>query len=268
MYKIILAFRYLLKRRISYFALFAVALCVFVVLVVMTVLSSLTADFKEKTHRITGDCVISSRSLAGFPYYEDFLKTLEKQDIVEAVSPVIKSYAIVKTPQNEQTLKIVGIDPCSHNRTTGFSDFLYYKNFTPLEKVADFNSDGKKTLTGYPDAGSIFTPASDTNMPAVIAGIAVMFDRNSGGKYNAPISLPTTEITITSFPITAKGTLERAGTSVVASKTFVLGNVVQTGCSADWENIYLSFNDAQNLCGLASRNGQTQSTSNSVRASI
>ena len=67
MYKIILAFRYLLKRRISYFALFAVALCVFVVLVVMTVLSALTAEFKEKTHRISGDCIVSSKSLVALP---------------------------------------------------------------------------------------------------------------------------------------------------------------------------------------------------------
>jgi lipoprotein-releasing system permease protein len=231
MYKIILAFRYLLKRRISYFALFAVALCVFVMLVVMTVMNNLTSEFKEKVHRITADCVISSRSLAGFPYYEDFVKILEKQDIVEAVSPVIKSYAIVKTPQNEKTLKVVGIDPVLHDKTTGFSNFLYYHNFT--------------------DAGSIFTPTADTNKPAAIAGIAVLFERDSSGRYYAPDRLPAAQITVACFPLTAKGTLERAGTSVIASKTFVLGNVVQTGCSADWENIYLSFNDAQILCGLA-----------------
>ena len=39
MYKIILAIRFLLKRRISYFSLAAIALCVFVVFVVITVLS-------------------------------------------------------------------------------------------------------------------------------------------------------------------------------------------------------------------------------------
>ena len=230
MYKIILAFRYLLKRRISYFALFAIALCVFVVLVVMTVLNGLTAEFKEKTHRITADCVISSKSLAGFPYYEDFVKILEKQSAfggVESVSPVIKSYAIV----NKQTLKVVGIDPVLHSRATGFSNFLYYKNFA--------------------DANNIFASSSDSNVPAAIAGIAVLFGRDSGGKYDAPEQWQPTEINITCFPLTAKGTLERAGTSVVASKTFVLGNVVQTGCSADWENIYLSFNDAQILCGMA-----------------
>lgn len=230
MYKILLAFRYLLKRRISYFALFAVALCVFVVLVVMTVLSSLTAEFKEKTHRISGDCIVSSKSLAGFPYYDEFIKILEKQDIVEAVSPVIRSYAMVKIT-HERAQTIIGIKPLMHERTTGFSKFLRYQTFA--------------------DANAIFTPARDSEFPLCIPGIAVMFDRDSSGNYNAPDQILPFLITLTCFPITAKGTLERAGTSVVASKTFTLGNVVQTGCSADWENVYLPFDEAQNLCGMA-----------------
>ena len=41
MYKVILSFRYLFKRRISYLAFLAVALCVFIVVVVMTVMTGL-----------------------------------------------------------------------------------------------------------------------------------------------------------------------------------------------------------------------------------
>ena len=233
MYKILLAFRYLLKRRISYFALFAVALCVFVVLVVMTVLSSLTAEFKEKTHRISGDCIVSSKSLAGFPYYDEFIKILANQDIVEAVSPVIKSYAMVKIT-HERAQTIMGIKPLMHEGTTGFSKFLRYQTFA--------------------DVNAIFAPARDSESPLCIPGIAVLFGRDSSGNYNVPESLSGISgiaVTVTTFPLTAKGTLERAGTSVVASKTFVLGNVVQTGCSADWENVYLPFDEAQNLCGMA-----------------
>jgi hypothetical protein len=46
MYKIILATRYLLRRRMTYFAVLAVALCVFIVLVVMTVMIGLVSDIK------------------------------------------------------------------------------------------------------------------------------------------------------------------------------------------------------------------------------
>lgn len=235
MYKLILAFRYLIKRRISYFALFAVSLCVFVVLVVMTVLNGLTSEFKEKMHRITGDCVVSSKSLAGFAYYEEFSKILERQDIVEAISPVIKTYSIVKSNafekiSQEQVIKIIGIYPEMHNKTTGFANYLCYANFT--------------------DVNNIFAVSPDTNMPGCVAGIAVLFSRNSSGSYNTPDSLIPAAISFTCFPLTAKGTLAQAGTGVVESKTFLLKNLIQTGTSADWENMYLPFNDAQIISGL------------------
>ena len=40
MYRLTLIIRYLLKRRITHFAIAAVALCVFIVVVVMTLISS------------------------------------------------------------------------------------------------------------------------------------------------------------------------------------------------------------------------------------
>ncbi len=95
MYKILLSFRYLLKRRISYLAFLAVALCVFIVVVVMTVMTGLVSDFKQKNHSFAGDCVVGTESLVGFAYYEDFVKVLEQSGFIEAISPVIKSYALI-----------------------------------------------------------------------------------------------------------------------------------------------------------------------------
>ena len=68
MYKLKLALRYLIKRKISYFAVIAVALCVFIVFIVITVLTGITADFKGKVHRTASDCVVYTRSLVGFGY--------------------------------------------------------------------------------------------------------------------------------------------------------------------------------------------------------
>ena len=76
MYKFILAFRYMFRKRISYLALLAVSLCVFIVVVVMTVMTGLVDDFKRKNHEFVGDCVIGTESLVGFGQYEDFVKIL------------------------------------------------------------------------------------------------------------------------------------------------------------------------------------------------
>src|SRR4030042_4844485 len=130
MYKIILATRYLFKRRITYFAILAVALSVFIVIVVMTVMGGLVNEFKEKNHRFAGDCVVGTESLVGFAYYEDFVNLMEQQDFVEAVSPVIKSFALKRRRGSEQDdiVEIMGIDPVKHSQATGFGDNLYYHN--------------------------------------------------------------------------------------------------------------------------------------------
>ena len=79
MHKIILALRYFLKRRITHFAVLAVALCVLIVFVVMTIMTGLVNDFKRKNHNFVGDCVVGTESLVGFSYYEEFIKTFAKQ---------------------------------------------------------------------------------------------------------------------------------------------------------------------------------------------
>ena len=60
MYKWILAWRYFRKRPITLLAVAAVALCVFIVIVVMTVMNGLVQEFREKNHRYFGDCLVIS----------------------------------------------------------------------------------------------------------------------------------------------------------------------------------------------------------------
>ena len=89
-----LPIRYFLKRRITLLAVIAVALCVFIVVVVMTIMNGLVRDFKDKNHNFVGDCIVSTDSLVGFAYYEDFMKTLENDPAVLAASTVINSYGV------------------------------------------------------------------------------------------------------------------------------------------------------------------------------
>jgi lipoprotein-releasing system permease protein len=242
MYKIILAIRYLLKRRISYFSLFAVALCVFVVLIVITVLSGLTRDFKNKMHQWTGDCVVSSSSLVGFAHYEEFIEQLQREETIDAISPVIRNYTILKVAssgyENAETsqkpLRIMGINPRLHDSITGFSQSLQYNRVVSI--------------------ANIFQYTYDVNQPGCISGIGIMFDRDSNGNYMMPEYLKHIKLELNCFPLTEKGTLALAGTSLVRSKTFELVDVSQSGISADWETIYIPFQQAQVLCGMAEPN--------------
>jgi lipoprotein-releasing system permease protein len=232
MYKVILAIRYLLKRRISYLAFLAVALCVFIVVVVMTVMTGVVGDFKDKNHNFAGDCVVGTESLVGFPYYEDFVKILEQADFVYAVSPVIKSYALVSPGQNSRNvgLELIGIDPLRHIRATGFGDTLYYHQNDPAKA---------------------FCPEYDPNSIGFIIGIDRWIARNAEGRYDYESVARNEELIVSCIPLNAKGALSKAGTDVVNTKSFYFSDTSHSGLAkVDYWTIYLPFEQAQMLCGM------------------
>jgi lipoprotein-releasing system permease protein len=232
MYKIILATRYLLKRRITYFAVLAVALCVFIVVVVMTVMSGLVNEFKEKNHRFAGDCVVGTESLVGFAYYEDFVKLLEQRDYVQAVSPAVKSYALKRRRGSDQDdiVEIMGIDPVSYSRATGFGDTLYY------------NKD---------DVSKAFEIPYDANLVGCVVG-DFLFAQDANSQFLSRTSLPHIAYSISCFPLTPRGALAQAGTDLVDTKTFYYSDQSSTGLPrVDGSVVYLPLKEAQILCGMA-----------------
>ena len=238
MYKIILAIRYLVKRRISYFSIAATALCVFVVFVVITVLSGLTSEFKRNTYLSVGDCVVSSKSLVGFGYYGEFISALEETDFVEASSPVVRSYGFVSGAADpnmmryhEYTLEVIGVDPAAHSRVTGFGQWLQYNKG---------------------DVTKAFAPNYDPNLVGCVVGIGIMARRTSEGGYEVAEKLSRVKFEINCFPLTAKGALAKAGAGEMSTKTFYLSDTAESGVArADWNRIYLPIDQAQMLCGMA-----------------
>jgi len=239
MYKVILIIRYLFKKQISYLASLAVALCVFIVTVVMTVMTGLLSEFKQKNHNFVGDCIVGTESLVGFPGYEDFVKILEQCDFVEGVSPVIKSYALVSLDGTERSrgIEIMGIDPVKHSKVTSFGKTLYY------------NRD---------KASKAFEPAYDPALAGCVVGVDLWLVRNAWGEYSyAPVPAKAA-LAITCFPLTAKGALAKAGTDMVNTKIFYYSDTSRSGLArVDGSIIYLPFGDAQMLCGMAGTDKRT-----------
>jgi lipoprotein-releasing system permease protein len=233
MYKVILATRYLLKRRITYFAILAVALCVFIVVVVMTVMTGLVTDFTQKNHSFTGDCVVGTESLVGFPYYEDFINVLEKSDSIQAVSPVIKSYSLL-TPRGRDLnvgVEIMGIDPIKHSLATGFGETLYYRKN---------------------DASKAFIPTYDPNALGCVLGIDLAMERDSSSSYPYPASPAEMAFSISCFPLTARGALAKLGAGIVNTQTFYYSDTSHSGLArVDSSTVYLPFEQAQLLCGMS-----------------
>jgi len=241
MYKLILAIRYLLKRRITCLAVLAVALCVFMVVVVMTVMTGLVRDFKAKNHNWVGDCVVSTDSLVGFSYYEEFVKILESKDFIKAVSPAIKSYSlsIFEGSDYSRPVGLMGIYPRRHREVTNFADSIYYHKKNDV---------------------AVFEPVYDSNLPGCVPGIAMLRVRDEFGKYNRHkpgyrmFDYPNDmkfSISLSSFPLTAKGALAKAGLGFVNTKTFYFSDDFHSGIAGvDKSVVYLPFETAQKLCGM------------------
>lgn len=232
MYKLTLAIRYLLKRRITYFAVLSVALCVFIVLVVMTVMNGLVKDFGQRNHSYAGDCVVGTDSLVGFSYYEEFIELLEAQDYIEGVSPVIKSYGLKrrKGSSQDEVVEIMGIDPVRHSKATGFGQTLY------------FHED---------DVSKAFSPSYDPNLNGCVLGIDLLMLRDANSNYAQESILYRIGYSISCFPLTARGALAQAGTDVVNTQTFYYSDHSQSGLpKVDGSTVYLPFENAQLLCGM------------------
>ena len=231
MYKLLLSIRYLVKNRVTLLAVLAVTVCVFTVIVVMTVMSGLAGDFRQMNHDWTGDCVISSSWLVGFPRYKDFIDTLQKQDFVEAVSPVIKSYGLLtyRGSDYNRNIELMGIDPVRHSEVTAFEQSLHYHRQIPSQA---------------------FIPA-DAGRTGAVLGIDLALVRDQHGRYNHTDKMPDYSFTVSSFPLSPRGALARAGSGIVNTKVFYYGDDSHSGLAkVDGNFIYIDIDEAAALCGM------------------
>lgn len=198
----------------------------------MTVMDGLVGDFKRKNHNYTGDCVVGTESLVGFTYYEDFARIAERADYVEAVTPVIKSYVLVGAESSSRNIgaELMGVDAAGFGRVTGFGRTLHYHKSDPSKA---FNIKG------------------DANLPGFVIGVDMWSLRNEKGEYYYDPNPAAMALSVTCFPLTAKGALTRAGTDMVNTKTFYFSDCSQSGLArVDGAVIYIPFEDAQTLCGM------------------
>lgn len=232
MYKFLLAIRYLLRRRITLLAVMAVTLCVFMVVVVMTVMIGLVDDFTSKNHEFFSDCIISTDSLVGFAYYEEFITQLDEQDFVAAAAPVLKSVAMLTVPSSDKNwiIEVMGIDVARHIKATNFGKTIHYHSKDPQ---------------------NVFTPSYDPEKPGCVVGIEKLkLERISRtGEYYHPSSPMEMQMEINCFPLTAGGGLAKKGMDIVNSSTFYYSDDCHSGIvRLDEDMVYLPLDTVQKLC--------------------
>ena len=232
MLQLILAIKYMFKRRITALAVLTVALSVFVAFVVLTVMHGLVSGFKEMNHAYVGDCVVGTESLVGFAYYDELIETLEALPAVHSLSPVVKAYGLYTETATGYSdgIEVMGIDPVRHSTVTEFASFLHYRS----GQVAH-----------------LFAVAGDANRPGCAFGVDCVLERDQNGDYPFSDYLWPRNYDITCFPLTARGVLKRSGMGEVSNKRFALTDTVHSGLAKnDGQMMYMALQEAQQLSGM------------------
>lgn len=235
MYKVKLPLKYFYKRKITSLAVISVAICVFIIVVVMTVHSGIVEQFKTKNHNFYSDCIISTNSMVGFGGYQEFLYILDKQDFVKAASPVISSIAMLRRSGYDENIAVdlIGIDIERHLQVSNFANTLFYNKGDPENAFKSKNS----------------------QMKGFIAGVAMMGSRGGDGKYFHPPYIPSMEIELSCIPLTAKGAMQKADSDYVNTAKFILTDDSESKIAkVDGKTIYIDFKSAQILCGMNGNN--------------
>ncbi len=109
MYKLFLTLRYLRKRRIAYFAIAAVTLCVAMVLIVMSVMGGFLDMIKARARGLLGDVVIDNRRYQGFPLYDEFIAEVSQWPEIVRATPVIYSPSLLRFPTTNATTLVFAV---------------------------------------------------------------------------------------------------------------------------------------------------------------
>ena len=133
-YVAFLASRLLQRKRIAFFSVGAVTLCVAMMIIVISVMGGFVDSIKARAHGLLGDLVMDG-TFQGFPYYQEFIdriSTLTDEEtgalIVKQATPLIHSYGLLQFPLTKKTkpVRIWGIRLDEYRRVNQFGDDLFY----------------------------------------------------------------------------------------------------------------------------------------------
>ncbi|HKQ46463.1 MAG TPA: FtsX-like permease family protein [Phycisphaerae bacterium] len=135
-YVAFLAARLLQRKRIAFFSVGAVTLCVAMMIIVISVMGGFVDSIRTRAHGLLGDLVMDG-GLQGFPYYQEFIDRISKitdpetgGPLVHQATPLIHSYGILQFPVNKKTaaVRIWGIRLDEYVRVNEFGKDLFYQN--------------------------------------------------------------------------------------------------------------------------------------------
>ena len=141
MYKLFLTLRYLRKRRIAYFAIAAVTLCVAMVLIVMSVMGGWLEMVKLRARGLLGDVIVDNKAFQGFPLHQEFIDEISAWPEIVKATPLVYSYGLFQFRQTlpdgttqviqDGMARVVGLRLADVYQVNAFKEGLFYEKHYP-----------------------------------------------------------------------------------------------------------------------------------------
>ncbi len=254
MYPLLLAARYLRSRLIPLIAVGAVALCVALVVIVVSVMSGFLDMLRNSGKSLLGDVIVSA-PLGGMPYYGQFIEELESMPEVEAATPLVDTLGLLRMPYPAGNRKEVvpvqvwAIDPPSFARVTNFRDDLYWQGRDDDTRESMMPDDPRLAL-GDSLLGQGANLRDADGQPGIVLGmhVSIANARQRDGSYRPRYDwfMPGMETVLTVVPIGESG---RVGAQ--RDRRFEIVNELQTGVyEIDKNRVFVPLEVAQELLQL------------------
>jgi hypothetical protein len=225
-YHSLLTNRYLTSRVIPLVAVAAVALCVALVIIVVSVMTGFLDMVRSSGRTLMGD-VIVAYPISGIPWYERLIDRIEAVPETEAATPVVDAWGLLKMPypdgpyKETRTVQVWGIEPESFSRVTGYADRLYWRPYEPRELDEMADTDPRRLINeparaGGPSTAKLLRDAGLTlyddrsEMDGICLGIHVSIgnERQSDGSIRPARDgywwMPHHKVFLTVLPVSAE----------------------------------------------------------------
>ncbi len=269
MYQALLTRKYLTSKIVPLVGVFAVMLCSAMVLIVWSIMGGFLTMLLAMGREMEGDVTIAWPTV-GFVQYEDLVKRLEADPMVEAACPIIETFGILALPDGRKpVVQIRGVDPRYAN-VTAYAKSLWWKPIDePLRKDKKkqdlrLNPDFRPGLQeAYEDGLSfkVFDRDKQVERPAIVLGIEVSdySQRQPEGFYRPAGSvgrrlpkggyewsdgfLPGQSVTLTVLPLT-----ENTRDLGIVQSTLPVANEFKTGVyESDNKTVLVELGELQRM---------------------
>jgi len=213
-YPFLLVRKYLTSRVIPLIAVAAVALCVALVITVVSVMTGFLEMVRTSGRTLVGD-VIVSRSIQGLPGYEQIIERILATPEAEAAAPIVETFGLLKMPypfgeeKSIQTVQVWAIDPERFAKVTGFDRAIWWRPPESDAKRREMAADDPRLRLPQDLAERTKRMVGANGRPGAIMGIHVSIgnrrERDGSYRFIDPWWMPTQEVTLTLAPVSSRG---------------------------------------------------------------